>query len=326
MEGTEKKKLIVIGNGMTGYKFCEKFVERNLGAKFKIIVIGEETRPAYDRVHLTNYYKGASAEKLTLAPREWYEANGIELLTGELVVNVDRNHKNITTDKDRTLEYDTLIFATGSSAYLPPIDGINKVGVFAYRKIEHLDAIKDFSKNVKKAVVIGGGLLGLEAAKALKNDGLDVTIVEQGQRLMVRQMDEKGASIIHEQLLQLNIEVLTDTITSEITGDGVVTGLRFVNGLLLPAQMVVISAGIKPRDELARKACLRVGDKGGISVNDHMLTSDTSIYAIGECALSHGLVWDWVGACYEMVDVAIAQICGETKVFKGYDLPNMKIL
>ena len=325
MEGTKKKKLIVIGNGMTGYKFCEKFVEHKLISTYDILVIGEEPRPAYDRVHLTNYYKGTSVEKLTLAPREWYEHNGIELITHESVTTIDRNEKKLTTNKHQSFEYDTLVMATGSSAYLPPIDGIHKRGVFAYRNIEQLDAIKEFSLHIQKAVVIGGGLLGLEAAKALKNDGLQVTIVEQGQRLMARQMDEKGAKIIQEQLRGLNIDVLTNTITSEITGEDNVTGLRFVNGLILPTEMVVISAGIKPRDELARKACLRVGEKGGIAVNDQMMTSDSSIYAIGECVFSHGMVWDWVGACYDMAEVAASQISGGNLLFKGRDLPGMEV-
>ena len=227
MEASEKKKLIVIGNGMAGYKFCALFVENKLGAEYELVVIGEENRPAYDRVHLTNYYKGTPAEQLTLAPKEWYESNGIQLLMSELVINIDRNNKIVTTDQHRTLEYDILVIATGSAAYMPPIDGIHKKGVFAYRKLQDLDAIKEYSKTVKKAVVIGGGLLGLEAAKALKNDGLDITIVEQGQRLMVRQIDDKGAAIIHEQLENLHIEILTGTITSEILGEEHVTGLRF---------------------------------------------------------------------------------------------------
>jgi nitrite reductase (NADH) large subunit len=322
MKTTEphKKQIIVIGNGMTGYKFCEKFIEKGLGATYKLIVFGEEPHAAYDRVHLTDYYTGTSIEDLSMASKSWYGDNHIDLHTNELVTHIDRENKTIATNLNKQLDYEYLILATGSSAFVPPIKGIDKKGIFVYRTLEDLDAIKAYIPNAKTAAVIGGGLLGLEAAKALLDDGLKTSIVEFAPRLMPRQLDESGAQMLKEKLEKLNLEILLNKNTLHVNGNGKVDGLQFTDETLLNVDMVVISAGIKPRDELAREAGLEVGQRGGIVVDNTGRTSDKSIFAIGECALSNGMIWGLVAPCYEMADVAVCQLLGEDKQFNGSDL------
>ena len=160
-------KIIVIGNGMCSYKFCEKLVAKNNAQQFTIVVFGEEIRPAYDRVHLSEFFSGKSAEDLSLAPAEWYTSNNIKLHLGDPVKNIDRNNKIIYSHSGITESYDYLVMATGSSAFVPSIPGVEKEGVFIYRTIEDLELMTDWAKRSKKGAVIGGGLLGLEAAKAM---------------------------------------------------------------------------------------------------------------------------------------------------------------
>lgn len=314
------KNLIVIGNGMTSYKFCEKMVENSLNHEFNIKVFGEEQYPAYDRVHLTEYYTGTTAEDLLLAKRKWYTENKIELFTGEMVTSINRDEKFVETHHNNKLNYDILIFATGSSAFVPPIKGIENQGVFVYRTFEDLDAIRCFSKQSKKAAVIGGGLLGLEAAKALLDDGLETSIIEMAPRLMPRQLDDAGGALLKSKLEDLDLNILLSQSIAQIKGQGKVQGIDFADESFLDVDMVVISAGISPRDKLARKAELEVGPRGGIVVNEFMQTSDDSIYSIGECSLAHGMIWGLVAPCYEMADVAVQHIMGKSKTFEPQDL------
>ncbi|HSZ72759.1 MAG TPA: FAD-dependent oxidoreductase, partial [Cytophagaceae bacterium] len=188
-----KQKIVVAGNGMVGYKFCEKLVAKNESASYEIIVFGEEPRPAYDRVHLSSYFEGKTVEELTMAPLEWYAKNNIQLLLGDPVSQIDPVNKTVTSMKGIVISYDKLVMATGSAAFVPPIPGSEKDGVFVYRTIEDLDLIMDYSKKAKKGAVIGGGLLGLEAAKAVADLGLETHVIEFAPRLMPRQLDEAGA-------------------------------------------------------------------------------------------------------------------------------------
>ena len=194
------KKVLVIGNGMVSYKFCEKLRSRADGNQFEVKVFGEETIPAYDRVHLSEYFSDQSDEKLLMAPRAWYEDNDIELVTGKLVTQIDRENKMIKTHTGEKESYDYLILATGSRAMVPPIEGVNKKGVFVYRTIEDLTQIIDFSRKVKRGAVLGGGLLGLEAAKALMDLKLETQVVEFAPRLMPRQLDEQGSAMLKSKI------------------------------------------------------------------------------------------------------------------------------
>ncbi|HKJ43698.1 MAG TPA: nitrite reductase large subunit NirB [Sunxiuqinia sp.] len=317
-----KKKLILIGNGMTGYKFCEKFVASSLTEKYDLIVFGEEPDPAYDRVHLTSYYTGTAAEDLHLAPKEWYEENGIQLRLGERIVGIDRENKIIYSDLKNDYQYHILVFATGSSAFVPPIDGIDKKGVFVYRTFEDIKKIKNYIPQASKAAVIGGGLLGLEAAKAVLDDGLKTSVIEFAPRLMPRQLDENGASILKSKIEEFELDVLLGKNTEKVLGNGSIQGLKFTDGTELDSDLLIISAGIRPRDELAKTAGLEVHQRGGIIVNSRMETADPSIFAIGECVVVHNMVWGLVAPCYEMAEVLVDRLQSGEKEFLGFDLSS----
>ncbi|MES2730560.1 MAG: nitrite reductase large subunit NirB [Bacteroidota bacterium] len=312
--------IVVIGNGMVGYKFCEKLMAKSASSSLQLTVFGEEPRPAYDRVHLSAYFTGTTVEELTMAPLEWYSDRNIKLYTGELVVLIDREAKTIHTQHGNIVPYDKLILATGSSAFVPPIPGVEKDGVFVYRTIEDLDAIISFAKKARKAAVIGGGLLGLEAAKAVMDLGLETHVVEFATRLMPRQLDEAGSGILKAKLESLGIGIHLNKNTSMLAGDEIVNKMVFFDETELDVDMVVISAGIKPRDELARLSGLEVGQRGGIMVNNFLQTSDPDIYAIGESALHQGMIYGLVAPGYEMADVVATHLTGGEKNFTAYDM------
>ncbi|SHG11053.1 assimilatory nitrite reductase (NAD(P)H) large subunit precursor [Fodinibius roseus] len=320
MKISDRKEIVVVGNGMVGYKFCEKLVAKQGNEAFNITVFGEEPRPAYDRVQLSSYFAGADEDDLQMAPEEWYEEKGIALYTGELAVDLDRKHKTVTSQKGRTVTYDTLILATGSSAFVPPIDGVDKDGVFVYRTIEDLEAITKYAAGASKAAVIGGGLLGLEAAKSAMDLGLKTSVIEFAPRLMPRQLDEIGAGALKTALEGLDLEILLNKNTTLIGGNGTPEYLDFADGGHLEADMVIISAGIRPRDELAKKAGLEVGERGGIIVDDQLQTSDSDIYAIGESALHRGMIYGLVAPGYEMADVVVENLTGGEEKFTEFDM------
>ena len=318
---TQPLKVVVVGNGMVGYKFCEKLLTKMGGGLFSITVIGEEPRPAYDRVHLSAYFSGTSVEELTMAPASWYADNGIQLLTGECVVKLDSTAHFIQTHTGLKIEYDKLILATGSSAFVPPVPGVEKEGVFVYRTIEDLDAIISYSKGATRAAVIGGGLLGLEAAKATLDLGLETHVIEFAPRLMPRQLDAAGAGMLKRKMEALGIQIHLNKNTTQFDGVFSVNGLSFTDGSALEVDMVVISAGIRPRDELAKQAGLAVGPRGGIVVNDELQTSDTDIYAIGECALHKNMIYGLVAPGYEMAEVVANNLANPSlKSFRAFDM------
>jgi len=326
---TQPLKVVVVGNGMVGYKFCEKLLTKAGGGQFSITVLGEEPRPAYDRVHLSAYFSGTSVEELTLAPASWYAQNNIKLITGECVTFLDREAKVVVTHSGLRVPYHKLIMATGSAAFVPPVPGVEKEGIFVYRTIEDLDAMMSYAKTATKAAVIGGGLLGLEAAKATLDLGLQTHVVEFATRLMPRQLDAAGAAMLKRKIENIGIAIHLNRNTTHFTGDGTVTGLHFTDDTVLDVDMVVISAGIKPRDELARQAGLAVGPRGGIVVNDSLQTSDSNIYAIGECALHEGMIYGLVAPGYEMAEVVAKNLVnlqpapktiGDGGLFTGFDM------
>lgn len=315
-----KKRIIVVGNGMTSVKFCQKMLESGLLDKFQLMVIGEEKYAGYDRVHLTDYYTGTSIEDLTLASAGWYGQNNIELLTGSLVTEIDTENMQVKLQHGSSFSYHSLVLATGSSAFVPPIPGVDKSGVFVYRTFEDLDVIKAYVKNARKGVVIGGGLLGLEAAKAIMDDHVQTTVVERNPWIMNRQLDERGAVMLTQKLEKLGISFITNANTACFEGDEKVTGVVFADGSKVETDIVVISAGIKARDELAQKAGLAVGKTGGFLVDEGMQTSKPNIYAIGECAFAAGMIWGLVAPCYQMAEVLVERLKGENKSFTGADM------
>lgn len=312
-------RIIVVGNGMVGYKFCEKL--RGMSKEHELIVYGEEPRPAYDRVHLSSYFTGSSADDLLMAPASWYVDNSVELFTSELVTEIDRNGRTIKTHTGKVDRYDYLVLATGSSAFVPTVEGVERHGVFVYRTIEDLNQIINYSKKSKKAAVLGGGLLGLEAAKALLDLGLETHVVEFAPRLMPRQIDDTGSAVLAHKLSQLGITIHTGKSTKKIAGNGKLEGLEFADGTFLAIEMLVISAGIRPRDELAKSSGIEVHPRGGILVDDELKTNDGAIFAIGEAAAHRNMIYGLVAPGYEMADIVAKQITGtHSKRFMGFDM------
>ncbi len=303
-------KIVIIGNGMVSYKLCEKLTAKSL-SNLEIIVFGEEVRPAYDRVHLSEFFSGKTADELSLAPSSWYSENNITLHLGDPVIAISRAAKTVHSHSGLSTSYDYLILATGSSAFVPSIPGVDKNGVFIYRTIEDLECIQSGAAGAKTGAVIGGGLLGLEAAKALIDLGInDTHVIEFAPRLMHRQIDENGASVLKEKLQALGLKIHTQKNTTAILGDDAITGMQFSDGSSINVDILIISAGIKPRDELARGCDLTVGERGGIVVNDHLQTSDPAIFAIGECALHNGMIYGLVAPGYEMAAIVANHLLG----------------
>jgi len=311
------KNIIVVGNGMVGYKFCEKFVEQSSNNNFKLTVFGEEPRPAYDRVHLSEFFENQDAKSLELAPKEWYFNNGIDLIIGERVSEIHRDSKSITTAKNRKFSYDYLVLATGSSAFVPPIKGVEKKGVFVYRTIEDLEGMLEYADKLKKeksnpiAAVLGGGLLGLEAGKAVMDMGLEPHIIEFASKLMPRQLDLRSSQVLQLKLESIGLNIHLSKATNQILGNGSITGLEFGEDDNLDVDMLIISAGIRPRDELGKTCGLDMGVRGGIIVNNKMQTSDESIYAIGEIALYNQMIYGLVAPGYDMAGIAVEHILGK---------------
>ncbi len=320
------KKILVIGNGMVGYKFCEKFVAESDSSQFKVTVFGEEPRPAYDRVHLSEFFENQDAVALEMVPRSWYEDNGIELITNVRITDIHRSTKTITTSTDEEYTYDYLVLATGSSPFVPNIKGIEKQGVFVYRTIEDLEGMLAYAAKLKtikpdaKAAVLGGGLLGLEAGKAVMDMGLEPHIVEFAPKLMPRQLDSRSSQVLQLKLESIGLNIHLSKATNQILGEDAITAMEFGEDDVLDVDMLIISAGIRPRDELGRTCDLEMGVRGGIVVNEKMQTSDPDIYAIGEVALYNQMIYGLVAPGYDMAGVAVKQILGDETVIMPSDI------
>lgn len=313
------KKVVIIGNGMVGHRFCEKLSKKQ--PNFELVVFGEEPIPAYDRVHLTDYLGKKTLDDLFLVKNQWYEENNIKLHLHDPILQINTAEKSIISQNGIQTPYDYLVFATGSAPFAPAIPGLDKEGVFLYRTIEDLDRIKAYAATARKGAVIGGGLLGLEAAKALVDLGIPETaVVEFAPRLMPRQIDDMASSILQNKLQALGLTCFLQKSTTHILGDQQITGLAFADDTQLESDILIISAGIKPRDELAKAAGLTIGPRGGILVDEHMRTSDPAIFAIGECALYNDMIYGLVAPGYEMASVAAATISGEQQRFTGFDM------
>ncbi|MCT9932699.1 nitrite reductase large subunit NirB [Planotetraspora sp. A-T 1434] len=315
-------RLVVVGYGPSAHRLVEAV--RAGGFEGGITVFGEEPRPAYDRVALTSYLAGKSVEDLTYpAP------GGVTLRLGSRVARVDRESRTVITASGDAEPYDTLVLATGSAPFVPPVPGKELPGCFVYRTIEDLDSIREASRSASAGVVIGGGLLGLEAADALRGLGLETHVVEMSPWLMPRQVDEGGGAVLrnHLEALGLIVHVGSGVRAVEAGPDGRAARLVKPDGEVIEAQIVVFSAGIRPRDELARQCGLAVGERGGIAVDSGMRTSDPDIYAIGECALAGGMVYGLVGPAFAQAEVAADRIMGGSAAFEGADLSTkLKLL
>ncbi|BFM48819.1 nitrite reductase large subunit NirB [Marinomonas sp. THO17] len=326
---TDKPRLVVVGNGMVGHHFIEQLIEQGAQQQFAIYVFGEEPHLAYDRVHLSEYFTGKAAADLALTDGQLYDQHGIGYFTNSQVVAIDRDAKSLQLASGDSLSYDLLVLATGSYPFVPPMPGHDRDNTFVYRTLEDLDAIRDCAAKVSRGTVVGGGLLGLEAANALKNLGLETSVIEFAPRLMPVQLDETGGQVLKEMIEGLEVSVYTATATQEIIdGEQAFHRMNFADGSHLETDLILFSAGIRPQDALARQSGLEIGERGGICVNNDCLTSDDSIYAIGECALWNGRIFGLVAPGYSMAKAAAAHIMGASdKRFMGADMSTkLKLL
>jgi nitrite reductase (NADH) large subunit len=312
-------KIIVIGHGMVGQKFLETLGE---SSDLHVTVLSEEPRPAYDRVHLSAYFSGTTAEQLSLVPPGFFERGNLLLKLNTRAVAIDRAAKTVTVRSGEVLEYDKLVMATGSFPFVPQLPGKDRKDCFVYRTIEDLEGMLACGKRSRTGVVIGGGLLGLECAKALRDMNLETHVVEFAPRLMAVQVDDAGARVLRQKIEDLGVTVHTGKNTTAIVdGEGGTHRMEFADGTHLDTDMIVFSAGIRPRDHLARESGLAIGPRGGISINNQCLTSDPDIYAIGECALWNGQVFGLVAPGYDMARIAAKHLLGELEAeFTGADM------
>ena len=313
--------IVVIGHGMVGHKFLESLAEAGL-REAQVTVLCEEPRPAYDRVHLSEFFAGKSAEDLSLVEPGFFERTGISLRLAAQAASIDRAARIVTTRSGEQLPYDKLVLATGSSPFVPPVPGRERADCFVYRTIEDLEAMAACGAHARTGVVIGGGLLGLECAKALRDLGLQTHVVEFAPRLMAVQIDEGGGRVLRHKIEALGVQVHTQKNTLEIVdGSSARHLMRFADGSELETDMIVFSAGIRPRDELARACGLEIGPRGGIAIDSECRSSDPDIYAIGECAAWNGQTFGLVAPGYDMARVAARHLSGQDDIaFVGADM------
>jgi nitrite reductase (NADH) large subunit len=313
-------KIVVIGHGMVGHKFLETLADQGLDG-LEITVLGEEPRPAYDRVHLSAFFSGQTAEDLSLVAPGFFERPELSLKLNARVVGIEREAHRVVLADGQRVSYDKLVMATGSYPFVPPVPGAQRKDCFVYRTIEDLEAMQACGSHAKSGAVIGGGLLGLECAKALRDMGLATHVVEFAPRLMAVQVDDGGGRILRRHIEALDVTVHTGKSTREIVdGTDATHRLCFADGSQLEVDMIVFSAGIRARDELARQAGLALGERGGIRIDDSCMTSDPDIYAIGECALWQGRTFGLVAPGYDMARIAARHIRGDAAVFAGADM------
>ncbi|KPA05819.1 nitrite reductase large subunit NirB [Pantoea agglomerans] len=322
-----KHNVVVIGNGMVGHRFIEELLEKAEPDQFSLTVFCEEPRVAYDRVHLSAYFSHHTAEELSLVREGYYDKHQVNLLLGERAITINRDEKLIHSSTGRAVHYDTLIFATGSYPWIPPINGAEGSDCFVYRTIEDLNAIEACSRRSKRGAVIGGGLLGLEAAGALKNLGIETHVIEFAPVLMAEQLDQQGGEQLRRKIEQMGVRVHTGKNTQQIVHHehGGKT-LQFADGSALEVDFIVFSTGIRPQDKLAKQCGLALGPRG-IAIDDQCRTSDPTIYAIGECAAWQNRVYGLVAPGYKMAQVASDHLLGRDNAFTGADMSaKLKLL
>ncbi len=318
----QKEKLVIVGNGPVAHKFLETLLATGKADQYDMTVIGEESLPAYNRVYLTAWFETRDPSGIEMGTTSFYAENGINCITDEKITEIDRNNKSIKAESGQVYVYDTLILATGSFPFVPPVPGHDRANTFVYRTIDDLEAITEAAKTAKIGTVVGGGLLGLEAAKALHDLDLETHVVEFAPRLMAVQVDDGGGNILRGKIEDLGVGVHTSKNTQQIVdGDSAQHRMEFADGEALETDMIVFSAGIRPQDALARQSDLDIGERGGIVIDNYCRTSDKNIYAIGECALWNGRIYGLIAPCNQMAVIAVEQITGTgDTAFTGFDM------
>ena len=304
------EKLVVIGNGMAPGRALEKLFEKDPD-RFDVTIFNAESRVNYDRIMLSPVLSGEKAyEDIIIHGDAWYIKNNIMLYKGHRIVEIDREAKTVRSEHGEIASYDKLIIATGSVPFIIPVPGHDLAGVLTYRDLDDVHAMMLAAKSRGQAVVIGGGLLGLEAAAGLQAQGMDVTVLHLMPSLMERQLDPAAGYLLEKELGRRGIRVITKANTSEIVGEnGRVSAVRLADGTIIPATLVVMAAGIRPNAALAKQAGLAVNR--GIVVNDQMQTNDPNVYALGECAETRGICYGLVAPLYQQANVLAAHLCGD---------------
>ncbi|MFY1704361.1 nitrite reductase large subunit NirB [Micromonospora sp. WMMA1923] len=309
-------RLVVVGNGMVGQRFVEALRARDPQGRWQVTVLAEEIRPAYDRVRLSAWFDGVDAEQLNLYTAD----DGVDLRLGEPVTGIYRDQRVVTTAAG-AYPYDALVLATGSYPFVPPVPGTDLPGVFVYRTLDDLAAIRAHAAGRRTGAVIGGGLLGLEAANALRLLGLTTHVIEFAPRLMPVQVDEAGGAMLRRYVEELGVRTHLGVATTALRpgADGTVAALDLSDGSVVDADLVVVAAGIRPRDELARATGLELGPRGGVLVDATCRSADERIWAVGECAAVDGTCHGLVAPGYAMAEVVADRLLGGAATFAGAD-------
>ncbi len=319
------KNAVVVGHGMVGHRFVEALRARDEAAEWKVTVLCEEALPAYDRVGLSSYVGAWDHRELALAGNDYLGDDAVDMRIGVRADSVDRDAKTVTTSVGDVIEYDALVFATGSYPFVPPIAGHDRPECFVYRTLDDLDKIRaraDHAGPGAVGVVVGGGLLGLEAANALKKMGMTPHVVEFAPRLMPLQVDEGGGALLQRLVTDLGLHVHAGVGTSSITenSDGAGLTVELSDGSVIDAALLVFSAGVRPQDQLARDCGLDVGERGGIMVDIGCRTADPAVFAIGECAAVEGRCYGLVAPGYSTAEVVADRLLGGAAEFPGADM------
>jgi nitrite reductase (NADH) large subunit len=305
------KNLVVIGNGMAGMRTVDELLKTDGAGDYRITVFGAEPHVNYNRIMLSSVLAGdKSIDDIVINSQEWYDANGICLHTGDPVTGIDRESRTVVSESGVRVPYDRLLIATGSRPLAPPIPGLDLPGVCAFRDIADVDKMLEAARTQKRAAVIGGGLLGLEAAWGLKQRGMSVALVHLMPTLMERQLDTAAGQLLQRDLDRRGIAFFTDGQTEEIVGTDRAEGVKLADGRFVPADLVVLAIGIRPNVDLARDADLEVNR--GIVVNDDMRTSDPDIFSVGECVEHRGQVFGLVAPLWDQAKACAAQLAGDT--------------
>jgi nitrite reductase (NADH) large subunit len=303
-----KPRLVVVGNGMAGMRTVEELLTL-APDRYDITVFGAEPHGNYNRILLSPVLAGEkTVDDIMLNPREWYARNGIELIAGDPVVAIDRVRRRVRSQSGREVGYDRLLLATGSRPFIVPVPGHRLDGVIAFRDLQDVEAMMAAARDHRHAVVIGGGLLGLEAANGLLRQGMEVTVVHVGEALMDRQLDKPAAALLKTALERRGLRILLSANTAELLGDARVSGVRLEEGTVIPADLVVMAAGVRPNIDLARAAGLHC--ERAIVVDDTMQTFDPRIYAVGECVQHRRATFGLVAPIWDQARVCAAHLAG----------------
>ena len=329
------RELVVVGGGMVARRLVDALRSRDVAGEWAVTLLCEEPRAPYDRVALTSYFTGRDPDDLALGGQEIWDDPLVTLRRGVAATSIDREARTVATSDGRTLPYDSLVLATGSYAAVPPVPGKDLRGAFVYRTIDDVADLRAYVENLRDEVgrplrgaVVGGGLLGLEAAGALTALQVETTVVEFASRLMPLQVDDGGGEALRRLIEALGVKVRTSTATSKIVGRlGRVAKMEFAEGPALDVDVVVFAVGVRPRDELARDAGLEVGERGGVVVDDSCATADPAVWAVGEVACIGGRTLGLVAPGYTMAEIVADRLLGGEGTFPGADLSTkLKLL